>query len=167
MKSDAVKMTVLSSLLTLLGRMVTLMLLIQGRLIMVSFLFNQKSQLTTIGAPVTLSQAQSFIKQSPLGPRITFHSASPEDFLCTLPPNHKHYDFIILSHSIYYFSNPTILPSLLKSLQPHGTHVCIAEWCYVPPTRIRIPMFSPRFSGVSWRASWMLKAMGMSGLFFR
>jgi hypothetical protein len=58
-------------------------------------------QLTNLGAPYTLSQCQSAIKKSPLGSRITFHCASTEAFLSSLPTTHQPYDFIILCHSIY------------------------------------------------------------------
>ncbi|RDL39388.1 uncharacterized protein BP5553_03728 [Venustampulla echinocandica] len=81
------------------------------------------------GAPFTLSQAQSHITNSALGPRIAFHCTTPTSYIesYTGAP----YDYIVLSHSIYYFSNPSILPDLLSSLSSlpaYNTHLCIAEW---------------------------------------
>jgi len=72
------------------------------------------------GRPITLGQAQALVKEGELGPRITFHRTLP-------PASENSYDFIVLSHSIYYFASPAILPALLSSLPP-STHLCIAEW---------------------------------------
>jgi hypothetical protein len=81
-----------------------------------------------------------------LGPRIKFHTAFPVPYLAsyTGPP----YDYIVLAHSIWYFSTPSVLPDLISALSPHlhlsnqkpkadeegkegggeGTKFCIAEW---------------------------------------
>jgi hypothetical protein len=42
-------------------------------------------------------------------------------------PEGKEYDFIVLSHCIYYFSSPAIFPALLASL-PKSKYLCVAEW---------------------------------------
>jgi hypothetical protein len=90
------------------------------------------------GAPFTLSQAQSHITSSLLGPRISFHlSISPVNYLSTYtgPP----YDYVVLSHCIYYFSSPSILPSLIKSLTPHTHSICIAEWSLHSSSKEGVP----------------------------
>ena len=82
------------------------------------------------GSPFTLSEAQAHILASPLGPRISFHTTiNPIDFLGT--HGKQKYDFIILSHCIYYFASPAVLPILLSAFKPHchpGTKLCVAEW---------------------------------------
>ncbi|KAF4624013.1 hypothetical protein G7Y89_g14161 [Cudoniella acicularis] len=90
------------------------------------------------GAPYTLSQCQSHIKSStPLGNRITFHNTTPTAYLSTYTG--PAYDYIVLSHCIYYFANPSILPSILSSISSFGERkkeegekremrLCVAEW---------------------------------------
>ncbi|KAK6611305.1 hypothetical protein H4I95_02101 [Botrytis cinerea] len=104
------------------------------------------------GSPWTLSQAQSQLKSGPLGHRITFHHAFPILFLESLfsplsssstTQDSKPYTHIILSHSSFYFSSPSLFPQLIsyitslsspKTTSPTSnpitkqTQICIAEW---------------------------------------
>ncbi|KUJ13086.1 uncharacterized protein LY89DRAFT_687954 [Mollisia scopiformis] len=83
------------------------------------------------GSPQTLGQAQQHIKSSPLGPRVTFHC--PMDTITYLTSyTGPKYDYAVLSHCISYFPHPTTLPTLLTSLGPHTTKLCIAEWSLSP-----------------------------------
>ncbi|EPE30035.1 S-adenosyl-L-methionine-dependent methyltransferase [Glarea lozoyensis ATCC 20868] len=89
------------------------------------------------GSPFTLSQAQSHILSSPLGPRITFHNTSPLAYLTsyTGPP----YDFIIFVHSTYYFATPSVLPSILAIPLLGTPRICIAEWSLRARTPVSYP----------------------------
>ncbi|PVH82316.1 S-adenosyl-L-methionine-dependent methyltransferase [Cadophora sp. DSE1049] len=78
------------------------------------------------GSPSTLAQAQAHILSTSLGPRITFQFIDPLLYLSTYTG--PAYDYIVLSHCIYYFASPTHLPILLTSLLPHTTTLCLAEW---------------------------------------
>ncbi|KAH6702054.1 S-adenosyl-L-methionine-dependent methyltransferase [Leptodontidium sp. MPI-SDFR-AT-0119] len=78
------------------------------------------------GSPATLAQAQAHILSTPLGPRITFQFISPLLYLSTYTG--PAFDYIVLSHCIYYFATPSSLPTLLASLLPHTKTLCIAEW---------------------------------------
>jgi hypothetical protein len=82
-----------------------------------------------IGSPWTLSQAQTHIKTTSLGPRISFHlSTNPIDFLCSQPPDAPPYDYIVLAHCIWYFESPSSLSSLISACTGRTKHLCIAEW---------------------------------------
>ncbi|KAH8812299.1 S-adenosyl-L-methionine-dependent methyltransferase [Xylogone sp. PMI_703] len=78
------------------------------------------------GAPFTLSQAQAFISASPVGSRITFHNLHPQDYLASYTG--PAYDYIVLSHCIWYFESPSILGTIIAALAPHCKVLCIAEW---------------------------------------
>ncbi|KAK0126830.1 hypothetical protein ONS95_008409 [Cadophora gregata] len=89
------------------------------------------------GSPSTLAQAQAHILSTPLGPRITFHFIDPLLYLSTYTG--PAYDYIVLSHCIYYFSSPTHLPTLLASLAPHTKTLCLAEWSLHASSLAQIP----------------------------
>ncbi|KAH8652711.1 hypothetical protein BGZ60DRAFT_533574 [Tricladium varicosporioides] len=86
------------------------------------------------GAPFTLSQAQSYISSSVLGPRVKFHNLNPLTYIDSY--RGLAYDYIVLSHSIFYFSDPSVLPSFVKAFATLPSHMeterktklCIAEW---------------------------------------
>jgi SAM-dependent methyltransferase len=78
-----------------------------------------------------LKDAQAHIKASPVGERITFHRATATAYAETYTG--PTYDYIVLAHSIWYFENPSIFPSLITALAPHlssskNTKLCLAEW---------------------------------------
>jgi SAM-dependent methyltransferase len=77
-----------------------------------------------------LKEAHAHILSSPLGPRITFHHATATSYLSSYTG--AGYDYIVLAHCIWYFENPSILPSLVKALlgnpRLRGAKLCLAEW---------------------------------------
>ncbi|KAF7900078.1 hypothetical protein EAF00_004414 [Botryotinia globosa] len=118
------------------------------------------------GSPWTLSQAQSQLKSGPLGHRITFHNAFPIPFLESLVSSHtsspsttqdsKPYSHIILSHSTFYFSSPSLFPQLIcyisslslpspqisnstPTILTKETQICIAEWDLSAPSPTQFP----------------------------
>ncbi|CAN8102442.1 unnamed protein product [Discula destructiva] len=78
------------------------------------------------GAPFTLAQAQSHISQSQVGERITWHRATPEEFLAG--QGGKTWDVAVLTHCIWYFKSPDVLESVLRTLKGRVGKVCIAEY---------------------------------------
>ncbi|TAQ88596.1 hypothetical protein B7494_g3064 [Chlorociboria aeruginascens] len=89
------------------------------------------------GAPFTLSQSQSFISSTPLGPRIAFHNTTPEAYLETYTG--PAYDYIILSHCIWYFESPSLLSSIVSLLPRRTKFLCIAEWSLRSTTSATYP----------------------------
>lgn len=82
-----------------------------------------------LGAPYTLSQAQEFIKSGPLGPRVTFHlSVNPIQYLNSLPASFVPYDYVVLSHCIWYFDSPEVLSRTIGSFIGKTKYLCVAEW---------------------------------------
>ncbi|KAH8150985.1 uncharacterized protein LAJ45_05168 [Morchella importuna] len=81
------------------------------------------------GHPITVSAARNHILSSPLGGRISFHATDPHTYLSTLPAGHN-FDFIILSHSLWYFpSKATVLESL-TALRPYAPKLLVAEYSF-------------------------------------
>ena len=81
------------------------------------------------GSPWTLSQAQTHLKSTSLGPRIAFFlSTDPLGFLSSLPPDAPPYDYIVLAHCIWYFESPSVLASLVSACIPRTKYLCVAEW---------------------------------------
>ncbi|TVY55044.1 Methyltransferase ustM, partial [Lachnellula cervina] len=89
------------------------------------------------GSPFTLGQSQAFIKAGALGPRIEFHRTLPFQN-SDGKDRDKEYDFIVLSHCIYYFASPGILPALLRTL-PKSKFLCIAEWSLHASAPAQVP----------------------------
>jgi hypothetical protein len=83
----------------------------------------------TPGSPYTLAQSQAYITSTLLGPRITFHlSTDPITFLSSLPIDIPPYDYIVLTHCIWYFESPLILSQIITSCVSKTKYLCIAEW---------------------------------------
>lgn len=78
------------------------------------------------GSPFTLAQAQSHISQSEIGSRVTWHKASPEDFLAG--QGERTWDVAVLTHCIWYFKSPEVLESVFRALKGRVKKVCIAEY---------------------------------------
>ncbi|KAM4064467.1 methyltransferase [Hirsutella rhossiliensis] len=72
--------------------------------------------------------AQGFVLRSPLGSRIQFVQADPIDFLDAPTTATKSFDFIVFCHSIWYFSQPSFLPTMLSKARPCVANVLIAEY---------------------------------------
>jgi hypothetical protein len=81
-----------------------------------------------LGAPYTLSQSQSHITSGPLGPRTTFHNAHPTGYISSLDPSAQKYDYVVLSHCIWYFSSSEELTTLISAIGPWTKSLCVAEW---------------------------------------
>ncbi|TVY22400.1 Methyltransferase, partial [Lachnellula hyalina] len=92
------------------------------------------------GSPFTLGQSQAFIKAGALGSRIDFHRTMPMPKSDTNENGDREYDydFVVLSHCIYYFSSPAILPALLNNL-PKCRILCVAEWSLHASTPSQLP----------------------------
>ncbi|KAK9385249.1 hypothetical protein V1515DRAFT_582209 [Lipomyces mesembrius] len=80
------------------------------------------------GAPYTLYQSQSYITSGPLGHRISFYNAHPTEYLSSLPASAQKYDYVVLSHCIWYFSSPAHLSTLITAIAPWTQSLCLAEW---------------------------------------
>lgn len=79
------------------------------------------------GSPLTLAQAQAFIRNSELGDRIEFVHADAPTYLRTSPA----FDAATLCHSLWYFDSAVEVSALFIALAtaPHPPkRVCIAEW---------------------------------------
>ncbi|GAM34829.1 hypothetical protein TCE0_015r02666 [Talaromyces pinophilus] len=79
------------------------------------------------GAPVTLGEAQSKLKSTPYGYRITFHQSNLQDFLDS-GVSEPLYDYAIFMHSIWYLPSVETLQSMLLSLRGRAKHLLIAEY---------------------------------------
>ncbi|MCJ1302902.1 hypothetical protein MMC08_005707 [Hypocenomyce scalaris] len=75
------------------------------------------------GSPYTLGQSQSHISSGPLGPRITFLQTDPSSHL----RSEVSYDYVVFFHSVWYFSSPSTLSSLLRLCLPRTSRVLITE----------------------------------------
>lgn len=93
------------------------------------------------GSPFTLGQAQAYMSESAVGGRVSWHQATPEDFLdATLGgEQQQHWDVAVLSHCIWYFSSPAVLGSILAKLKGRATRVCIAEYALRATERAAAP----------------------------
>ncbi|KAF2823648.1 SAM-dependent methyltransferase [Ophiobolus disseminans] len=87
------------------------------------------------GSPYTLGQAQGHISHGPLGRRITWIQQSPLDYLSSLSstsslPAHdtKTFDAIVLAHSLWYFSSPSLILSTFRAIKQHSKRLILAEW---------------------------------------
>jgi ubiquinone/menaquinone biosynthesis C-methylase UbiE len=78
------------------------------------------------GSPETLGEAQSRISQSPVGSRITWHQASPVEFLSSVEDGT--YNAAVLCHSIWYFASPAEVRDTLHALRRKALNLCIAEY---------------------------------------
>jgi len=78
------------------------------------------------GSPETLGEAQARLSQSHIGPRITWHQASPVEFLASIEKGA--YDVSVLCHSIWYFASPAVVLDTLCALKGKAEKLCIAEY---------------------------------------
>ncbi|CAF9924845.1 MAG: hypothetical protein GOMPHAMPRED_003729 [Gomphillus americanus] len=77
------------------------------------------------GAPFTLAQAQAHITASEIGNRITWHQADPVQFLAA---SKEKWDFVVLSHCVWYFKSPSTLKTIFDKLVGRTGQVCFAEY---------------------------------------
>ena len=78
------------------------------------------------GSPETLGEAQARLSQSHIGPRITWHQATPVEFLALVEEGA--YDVAVLCHSIWYFASPAVVLDTLCALKRKARKLCIAEY---------------------------------------
>ena len=78
------------------------------------------------GSPETLGQAQARLSRTEIGPQISWHQASPVDFLASSKAGK--YDTAILCHCIWYFDSSAELSNVLRALRGKTDRLCIAEW---------------------------------------
>ncbi|MCT6923190.1 class I SAM-dependent methyltransferase [Metasolibacillus sp.] len=99
------------------------------------------------GAPETLGQARERLLQSELGQqlRIDFNI---DIFNEQVTFQDKQFDYIVLSHCIWYFASYEMLEKMLMRIRPWGQHLCLAEWnpC------IELAEQLPHFTAVSIQA---------------
>ncbi|KAI5839650.1 S-adenosyl-L-methionine-dependent methyltransferase [Morchella snyderi] len=81
------------------------------------------------GHPITVSAARNHILASPLGARISFHAIDPLAYLSALPAGHS-FDFIILSHSLWYFPSKRAVLNSLAALGPYAPRLLVAEYSF-------------------------------------
>lgn len=83
------------------------------------------------GAPVTIGESASRLKQSPLGAQIDFHfEFDVLDPSIAFSPDR--FDYVILAHCSWYFESLNHLRRLLLRVRPWARHLCIAEWDLEP-----------------------------------
>lgn len=82
------------------------------------------------GAPFTLAQAQDNISKSAVGEWVSWHQATPEDYLEKTSDDGEKgkWDVAILAHCIWYFATPSVLGDVLRALKGRVGRVCIAEY---------------------------------------
>ncbi|RWA06263.1 hypothetical protein EKO27_g8845, partial [Xylaria grammica] len=88
------------------------------------------------GAPYTLSQAQQHLSASPVGKRITWHHATPQEFLSTTDSD---WDVAVLAHCIWYFASERELEDILAALHGRVKRLCIAEYALHASEKAAIP----------------------------
>ncbi|KAK0654823.1 S-adenosyl-L-methionine-dependent methyltransferase [Cercophora newfieldiana] len=64
-----------------------------------------------------LAQAQAHVKASPVGPQIEFLQAEGSEFLKSTTET---FDFVIIAHTAWYFSDPSVLSAILSAAAAPG-----------------------------------------------
>ncbi|GAP93069.2 putative SAM-dependent methyltransferase [Rosellinia necatrix] len=91
------------------------------------------------GAPFTLGQAQAHMSASAVGDRITWHRATPQDFLSSSAPDHRVWDVAVLAHCVWYFASERELAGILAALRGRVGRVCVAEYALRATERAAVP----------------------------
>ncbi|MFS0780724.1 class I SAM-dependent methyltransferase [Bacillus sp. 1P06AnD] len=79
------------------------------------------------GAPFTLGEASTYLKDSPLGKTIQF-SYNLDLLSPDVQFEKNEFDYIIFSHCSWYFSSPEELQKLFHRTRSWGASLCFAEW---------------------------------------
>ncbi|MCJ1313719.1 hypothetical protein MMC25_007399 [Agyrium rufum] len=84
----------------------------------------------TYGGPINLGQSQSHLKSSPLGPRMTFHTADLEAYLSSYTG--PAYDYVVFFQCLWYFPSPSAIEATLHRLGEGkaAKKLLIAEWAF-------------------------------------
>lgn len=80
------------------------------------------------GAPITLGNSQAHILSSALGPRITFHTADPLEFLSQ---SSTIFDAVVFAHSLWYFSDNASISAVLAAVAHITKTLHIAEYSFL------------------------------------
>lgn len=94
------------------------------------------------GAPFTLSQAQGHIAASPIGGRISWHRATPQEFLASETNKNSSaavWDVAVLAHCIWYFASPHEVQEILSLLRGRVRRICVAEYALEASERAAWP----------------------------
>jgi ubiquinone/menaquinone biosynthesis C-methylase UbiE len=78
------------------------------------------------GGPETLGEAQERIKAYEFGERISFHQATPVEFLAEVKEND--FDVAVLCHCMWYFKGKSEALAVLKAVRAKVKKLFIAEW---------------------------------------
>lgn len=89
------------------------------------------------GSPFTLAQAQGHLSSGPIGSRISWHNAEPEQFLASNPD--KSWDYVVLAHCIWYFASPDTLNTMLAALKGRASKLLVAEYALTATERAAVP----------------------------
>ncbi|KAI1419966.1 SAM-dependent methyltransferase [Xylaria sp. FL1777] len=89
------------------------------------------------GAPFTLSQAQQHLSAGPVGRRITWHRATPQQFL--LSAADRVWDVAVLAHCIWYFASESELEGILAALHGRVKRLWIAEYALHASEKAALP----------------------------
>ncbi|KAK4955411.1 hypothetical protein LTR66_013462 [Elasticomyces elasticus] len=93
------------------------------------------------GHPFTMREAQEHIRDSVLGPRISFYPLDTASYLAKLDKQaNMIFDSAALCHSLWYFPNEGVVHSLFASLaQAKIARIYLAEWCLAPSHESQVP----------------------------
>ncbi|KAI3329542.1 SAM-dependent methyltransferase [Ustulina deusta] len=89
------------------------------------------------GAPFTLSQAQQHLSASPVGHRIAWHRATPQQFL--LSAADRVWDVAVLAHCIWYLASERELEDILAALHGRVGRLCVAEYALHATEKAALP----------------------------
>lgn len=99
------------------------------------------------GAPETLAQARERIKRSSVGNQVEMKF----DFDILKNNNvfkQNEFDYIILSHCLWYFESYEMLNNIIDTVKPFGKKICIAEW----NPKVRLSEQLPHYTSVNIQA---------------
>jgi SAM-dependent methyltransferase len=99
------------------------------------------------GSPWTLGEAQAHISKSEIGDRVSWHQATPLDFLKDVPEGK--YDAAVLVHSSWYFSSPAELKDTFAMLRGRAKRLCIAEYALSATEKAAVPHVLTAFARAS------------------
>ncbi|KAI0976500.1 SAM-dependent methyltransferase [Xylaria arbuscula] len=91
------------------------------------------------GAPVTLGKAQQHLSAGPVGSRIAWHRATPQQFLESAAGAGRVWDVAVLAHSIWYLESEEDLEAILMMLQGRVRQLCVAEYALYASDREAFP----------------------------
>jgi len=79
------------------------------------------------GSPMTLGQARSKLLNSEAGKQLMI-DLDTDIFSFVFPENESIFDYVILSHSSWYFSSSDLLYQTFRKVRKYARQLCFAEW---------------------------------------